>query len=461
MSLPADLFQAISSPGGGKIALVLGAGCSVEPPTSIPVTQVCSARIHHGLVTDGVLEAGDCSNPNDLSILVDVVFDKKQSQRDVAERLRDQYDLRRATPNEGYLLAAAMLGEGAIGSVVTLNFDLALSNALSLLGLGHLVGVIERPGDLPTQKTINVYYLHQSANTDPEEWVLRTAALNESWNTTWKGIIATRVLATPVVVFVGLGTPVKVLIESAKLLREALRGTTRLYQVDPAAIADSAFFRALELDAAAYIRRGWSSFMEELSQRLLAEQLAELEQAINLKVQEDRLQPENVTDLLVRLGVLGLIEFGKLRAYWLLHDKPYCCVALGPLGLFADLFLALAMITRVSGADAVLANDGVVEFHRDGRVVAAYLIASGRGFRARTAVEGDVQLRRRQYRSRHVQVSGVLVAGTADGAAPLTVPLDVLRGDASDDIVDPTGPLNLLHVSTLRTHPDQIAQVVP
>ena len=32
MALPPELLQAVSSPGGGKIALVLGAGCSVRLP---------------------------------------------------------------------------------------------------------------------------------------------------------------------------------------------------------------------------------------------------------------------------------------------------------------------------------------------------------------------------------------------------------------------------------------------
>ena len=40
------------------------------------------------------------------------------------------YNLKRAKANEGYLLVAAMLAEQVIVSVVTLNFDLALIDAL-------------------------------------------------------------------------------------------------------------------------------------------------------------------------------------------------------------------------------------------------------------------------------------------------------------------------------------------
>ncbi|HSL69598.1 MAG TPA: hypothetical protein VK864_05110, partial [Longimicrobiales bacterium] len=48
---------------------------------------------------------------------------------------------------------------------------------------------------------------------DPELWVLRTATLATEWQGRWEPIIANRVLAAPVVVFAGLGTPVAVLID--------------------------------------------------------------------------------------------------------------------------------------------------------------------------------------------------------------------------------------------------------
>jgi|SRR5438034_2307233 len=296
MALPPELLQAVSSPGGGKIALVLGAGCSVEAPTNIPVSSDCSNEIHRRLVDDGVLQNGDCSNPGDLSVLADAVFSKRNSQRDVVERLRDQYGLKLATPNQGYWIAAALLCEGAISSVVTLNYDLALSTALSALGADKIVGVVERPEDLPHQKTINVYYLHRNANAaDPELWVLRTSALNVEWKGHWEPIIATKVLAAPVVVFAGLGTPVAVLIESTKLLRNALPGTTKLYQADPGNIADSKFFQALSLDPAVYIQCGWGQLMEALSQRLLKEQITQLEKAVERKIREDNLTTEDIT----------------------------------------------------------------------------------------------------------------------------------------------------------------------
>jgi hypothetical protein len=460
MALPSELLQAVSAPGGGRIALVLGAGCSVEPETNIPVSSVCSNEIHRRLIADGVLQDGDCSDPADLSVLADAVFSKRNSQRDVVERLRDQYGLKLAAPNKGYWIASALLCEGAVTSVVTLNYDLALSTALSALGADKIVGVIDSPEDLPFQKAINVYYLHRNANaTDPELWVLRTAALNLEWQGHWGPIIATKVLAAPVVVFAGLGTPVAMLIESTKLLRKALPGTTKLYQVDPGLMADSKFFQELTLDPAMYLQYGWGEFMEALSQRLSKEQVDRLGQAAEQKIREDNLTNENITELLATLQALGLVNFGKLRANWLLHDRPYRPFESSTPGLLADLVLALATMARVSGAQVAILDDGSIEFRRDGRVAASFLIASGCGHRGRQAVEAAVQSRRSQQRNS----PSVLVAGTsASWTTPPTPPKDIIQGDVSkQDILRGPTSLPLFHIAELRENHELIRQVVP
>jgi hypothetical protein len=461
MPLPPELLHAVSSPGGGKIALVLGAGCSVEPPTGIPVSSVCSTEIHRCLLADGILQDGDCANPADLSALADTVFNKRNSQRDVVERLRDQYGLKLATPNDGYWIAAALLCEGVISSVVTLNYDLALSTALSELGAGKIVGVVERPEDLAHQKTINLYYLHRNANAaDPELWVLRTAALELEWKGHWEPIIANKVLAAPVVLFAGLGTPVAVLIESTRLLRAALPAVTKLYLADPGDMASSKFFQALGLDAAHYIPSAWGALMDALSNRLLEEQIAKLGQAAVRKTQEDHLPDEDIARLLSALQNMGIVRVGRLRAYWLLYEKPYRVFDENILGLLADLLLALAMIARVSGAEAVITEDGRVDFKRAGRTVTSFIVASGSGYRGKIAVEAEVQKRRTKYSQ---CPTAALVAGTsASWMTPPTPPKDIVEGEESkDDILRGPTALALIHISELRDNYPLIQQVVP
>src|SRR4051812_562874 len=125
MTLPPELLAAASAPGGGKITLVVGAGCSLEAPTSIPVSRTCSLECNGRLISDGVLVLGECPEPENLSSLADTVYDKTGAQTLLVKQLLDHYELKTATPNDGHLLAAALLAEGVVLTVVTLNFDLA------------------------------------------------------------------------------------------------------------------------------------------------------------------------------------------------------------------------------------------------------------------------------------------------------------------------------------------------
>ena len=91
---------------------------------------------------------------------------------------------------------------------------------------------------------------------------------------------------------------------------------------------------------------------------------------------------------------MGIVRVGKLRAQWLLYEKPYRIFDGHIVGLLADLLLALATMVRLSGAEAVIIEDGRVEFKRAGRTVTSFIVASGNGHRGKIAVEADVQQRR-------------------------------------------------------------------
>lgn len=462
-TLPAELLQAASSLSGGKLSLVVGAGCSLEAPTSIPLARDCSREIHRRLLADGVLRSGDCSDPEDLSLVADAVYATTGSQRAVVQRFCESFDVKLAPPNDGHLAAAAMLCEGIIASVVTLNFDLALSTALSILGGGSLVGVIEGPDQLPNQKATNIYYLHRNANAaDPEVWVLRSPTLSADWRG-WQPIIVTRVLSSPVVVFVGLGTPIAVLVESARLMREAVPSGTQLYQIDPVDRDKSSYFSTLSIPASSYIQRGWCDFMAELSQRLAHEHIAHLESAITSKARTDGLSAEDLSTVLGSLRAGGLVRLGMMRSHWLLHGKPYCPFETNALGLLADLLLAVGMVCRVSGATASLLENGLVVFFRDRRAVAAYLLVSGRGHRGRPAVEAEVDDRRRRYQASSPAPRGVIVAGTSDPCAiTVSPPRSIVEGNVSTgDLLAGPATFPMFHVSELRADTSKISEVVP
>jgi hypothetical protein len=210
MPIPEQLLAAITHPDGGRVVLIVGAGCSKEPPTSLALASEYAETAHQGLVDDGVLTQGSCTSPRDLSSVADAVWTARGRQLELVDRL-PRADFVRAEPNGGYLLAAAMLCEHAVIAVLTLNFDLAMSNALTQLGVKG-VSIIEGPADYGSLGLINVVYLHRNVRANPEDWVLRTAALVQEWQNSWQEAVAQRFLNTPVRVFAGLGTPAGVII---------------------------------------------------------------------------------------------------------------------------------------------------------------------------------------------------------------------------------------------------------
>jgi len=395
--------------------------------------------------------------------VADAVFAKTGEQRLLVEQLSQNYELKAASPNEGHLLAAALLREGAIASVVTLNFDLALSTAIARLGVGDVVGVIDGPDDLPNKKAFNLYYLHRNANAaNPETWVLRTAALDTEWKGKWEQVVAAMVLATPVVVFAGLGSPANVLVQSATLIRNAIPNGSKAYQVDPGDPDKSEFFKELALAPDAFVRKSWCEFMEELSRRLVVEHASYLKAAAEAMVQREQLYPEDLTALLGRLQNIGLLNVGRLRANWLLHEKEYCAEESLARELLADLLLAAALIARITDTQAVLCEDGVVEFRRGDRTVATHVLASGRGTRGQVAIETALRQRRRRLRDRAMPLSGAIIAATLDrGTAAITPPADVLHGDTSASIVFGSSALPIIHVDSLRQDSTKCQQVAP
>jgi hypothetical protein len=227
-------------------------------------------------------------------------------------------------------------------------------------------------------------YLHRNVNAaDPETWVLRSAPLQEQWKGHWEAIIAGKVLTSPVVVFAGLGTPISVLIETTSLIRKALPQATKFFQVDPGEESESKVFATLKLDQSHYIQQKWGDFMNDLAQRLVGEQVSQLDAAMKRKIQDDKLPPEDTTAIQKRLSTIGLVNLGKARSNWLLHEKPYYPDDDTARAQVADLILAAHMIARITNAELRIADDSLVEFHREGRVSAFYVLASGRDHRGK------------------------------------------------------------------------------
>ena len=456
-AIPPELFSALLD-RVGRVALVVGAGCSVEAPTGLAVASTYAVDIHRRLVADGVLVDGECTDPSDLSVVASTVWAKHNAQAAVVERL-PRREFRVARANDGYLVAAALLRERAVSCVLTLNFDLALSAALTDLSATD-VEVVEGPGTMGQFGAAAVVYLHRNVGEeDPERWILRREALDEAWRDGWEDVVARRVMASPTVVFAGLGAPAAVLTETIGRIRAVVPQASTAYVVDPA--ESTAFSTALGLADEAHIRMGWCDFMRAAGDRVAAEFGAHMEATCTALCNEHGWDTEiaHVPEVCEPYAAIGLVGLGRLRARWLLDPQAYA-----PdderRHLVADLLLGLGLVQRDLAADMVLREDGVVSFVRDGAVVGSLLAASGGGTSRWNAVEPRIRDVLRNLRH-PVPVSSVVVAGVPGGRPDAVAPPpDVIGGDRVDDITQGTPEPVLVTVDEIRGDPEVITRLV-
>lgn len=452
MTLPPELLHAIAHEGGGKVVLVLGAGASFELPTGLPLSRDCSVEANRRLVADGVLAATACADPEDLSSLADAVFAATGSQAALVERLPISA-FRSAEPNEGYLIAACLLREQAVTCVMTLNFDLGMSAALTQLGATD-VSVVGGPDEHHRLGSLNVIYLHRNVNAPAEAWILRTAALDTEWRDRWEEVVVQRVAGSPVTVFAGLGTPAAVLVETATRVRNALPDATHVYMVDRGEREQSAFFEKLALADDAYLQIGWCDFARALAERVLEEHRAELEQACRDLITSEGWPDDDPAELCRRVAGLGLVGLGELRARWTLDPAPYTPRRSVTAGWLADLLLAIGVLERAADARAVFGRDGVVELRRDDRHLASLIAASGRGTKRWLALEAEIAQHTHRVRSREQPPRFALVSGVV-GERPVAVapPVNIATGDEEATIIAPAAAPELVSVEELRATP--------
>lgn len=352
-----------------------------------------------------------------------------------------------------------LLREGVIETVMTLNLDLAMSHALGSISATE-VSVVPGPMSADELGGATVIYLHRNVEEqDLEQWILTVEALDSQWQEGWEGVVAARVIASPVVVFAGLGSPAAVLTKTVEKVRKGVLETHRVYVVDPS--PTSAFEAALDVPDEAHIQMPWCPFAHKLADRLLAEFRVELVQR-GLDLCADHgwhTEAAALPDLVDRLHARGLVAVGRIRARWLLDDQQYLPEE-APRAFVADLLLGVGVAERGSGTEARFRDDGVVELINNGTVATTILPVSGRGTQRWLALEAralqHVERLDAALRPEHVLVCGA--PGSAGGA--VSPPEDLIRGTVTDDIIEGFGRPRFVSADELRTDPSAVTDLV-
>lgn len=433
-TVPSSLLQAIST-RQGRVALVVGAGCSLEGRTGLKLSREYSAEVHDALVADEVLEPGECADPEDLSLLAEVVHRKTGRQGHVVERFpHTAFHLAKA--NRGYLLAAALMEEGAISCIVTLNYDLAMTDALRQLDADG-IGIIRGPSALGEFGTKAVIYLHRNVEEqDFERWILRPEALENEWRDSWEEIVVNRVAASPALVFAGLGSRAAVLIDSVKKIRAVVDDALQIFLVDP--VANSPFAEALDPQEQNVVQATWCDFMDRLAARVVVEYCKSLRNAVdalcNLNGWPSAVR---LPQVLSALQAAGMLAFGRVRSVWLCDQRMFTPDRDESREPLAYLILALSEILGEEGAEVQVTRGGILEIIQDGYIVGRIMGLHGRGVRKWAAAEAALGTILKDYENK----PDIVIAGGMIGSHLDDVSLQ-------PDIVDDTGDDDIIRGST-------------
>ena len=454
-AMPAGLLQAVAS-RNGRVALVVGAGCSVEAPTGLKLSSEYSLEVYGQLVADGLIQPGDFQDVEDLSALAEFVFDQTRSKDEIVTRL-PRREFRLARPNSGHLDAAALMIENALSCVITLNYDLALTNALVELGASD-IDVISGPETVHELGSNCVIYLHGNADRSADEWILRRGELEDAWEGTWKDLIARRLSSSPFLVFAGLGSPAAILTASVTRVSGIDSGAPNVYLVDP---NDTSPFAAdLSLPESNMVKLAWCEFMTRLAARVVREWCeATRSSATSLCAEHGWvIEDGRFDDLVGCLQEAGLRTLGRMRAVWLCRSDPYHPDSASVRVPIAQLLLALGEVLADPMYELTAVRDGRIRVSTSGTRLGSVMGLHGAGVKlwaqARDALRGAI-----------AEMSDlpdvVLAAGfTGPGIDDLAPPDNVVHGLTDHDVVTGAFEPRLIDIESIRGSGRTLADLV-
>lgn len=434
-TIPAELLQSLAAPGGGQVALVIGAGCSVGHPTSIPLAGDLSEAVERQLVLNGRLQENQCANPRDLAALASLVFQICNNQVELVQCFPIQ-QMRLARANLGYKLLVALMAEGAISHVLSLNFDLAIQNAAAELGIEiATIAAVNEP--VPIRAAL--VQLHGNANSEPDNLVLRTEVMDEEWIGQWHQVVAQQVLAAPTVLFAGLGSPAPVLTTTVGMIQNALGGNKALYQADIIPFAHSGFAAQLEIPEQRYIQGSWDAVVTRLAERIAAQQVDSLSRsgrALLAENHQSETDIERFTGIAAKLVGQSLLTLGKMRAFADLdRDKLYRPHSVRDDEFMSEPMLRLAQVAERFGLETAPTPAGTWMLRRNGQQIAQIMLATGGGVRRMAAVESRAKTICATIADNAAMPVDVVLIGGLIEAAPEFDHVDLIADEEPDDII--------------------------
>jgi hypothetical protein len=455
--IPEPILAAVTRDTGGGLALILGAGCSLESPTGLKLASYYAQDGYRRLVANGRVPENPDLRDNDLGAVASHCVE--HAGRDALRELLPIEPFLTAESNPGTQIVMALMREDIVRMVITLNLDLSATHALTQVSSKSDVVVISRQDRHSDYGARNLVYLHGNVSEQPDHWILTNEDLDRAERSGWHQLMAVLATAASVTLFAGMGSEANVFANSVQWIAENLQsGQTTVYlaSCDDGPVSD--FATSLKIDEAHYIKRGWCDLMQAIGRRVCQEMIADLLQSA-LTVQQgpdwvhEHVECTGLQQPLLRLGLLGL---GRVRALWLGEDSRYLPQRTMPcveLNRFAELLVLSAAVALNLGVEPTISSFGAIQFEQRANV----LVRSG-GRRSWAALESQV---RREYRSAldaHLLPRKVILAHARNRPADARVPVDIVEGSGEpNDIAIGDANVEFLDFDDVLADPGLVA----
>jgi hypothetical protein len=259
-------------------------------------------------------------------------------------------------------------------------------------------------------------------------------------------------MASPIVVFAGLGTAAAVLVETIRRVRTAVEGHVSIH-VDPFEFGSSPFTETLEIPEERFVQAGWTDFMVELADRVVVEQLARLRRAVTDFEEQHGVSTEDSTSIFDVLEQLNLLQLGTTRARWLLRQDAYLPARTVDIRLLADLAQGASLLARELGVIFVGDSEGRLQMRRDGQVLAVMVPASAAGVLDWAGFEAATM--QPQALRKHPSADPVilLAAGVTGNRAAIAPPENLVDDEDAEDTASGFLRPIIIDVNRLRADP--------
>lgn len=419
-----------------SVVIVVGAGVSIPPPTSLPSGNDIATTLKDKLSRTGLAKYVNESTPDDLLDIVDAVVSPSSDALQVVQKMiLESFEFTTAPWNYAHLAITLLMAEGVI-QVLSTNWDTCIERAADMSYL-DIVPCRELSELRGAQDSAILIKLHGCAKIENSIVVSTRQFTRSPW---WVTSQVSALFARNLVIFVGIGSIPRYVGRTVSLLLDFAKDSRPIIIVAPH--IDQEWDNLLrDHKEPELVTCSAEEFLDDVLRALITRQLSEVDILI-------RQMKGSLTDIDIESATKEVIDIllqCPAHFIWLWMRRcifPYSCdpTVLSP--TFINCIIAIALLSTISPLQEIKMTGDVV-FVRCKHFLVELAWAK------RQMISNT--LRRKKISSLQVDIQRgllpennafiILAQGSVGSLPPPTMPLSILNEPCVNDIIEGAGTL--------------------